>query len=96
MQYLEGTHESLVYAHHGACVVELSTVVGGGEDGHQLPFGKEFIPILHHLQRSAISNRLPAYGASSQKLSKSGTRTSTGRAFENLTTQRGMSVAHDA
>lgn len=46
---LEGTHESLVHAHHGSSVIKLSTVVGCREEGDQLPLGKELISILHNL-----------------------------------------------
>ena len=48
--HLEGAHESLVNAHHGAGIVELPAVVGRREDGHQLPLGKELVAILNHLQ----------------------------------------------
>jgi len=47
--YLEGAHERLVHAHHPASVVKLPAVVGGREEGHQLPLGKELVAVLHHL-----------------------------------------------
>jgi hypothetical protein len=48
--HLEGAHERLVDAHHGARVVELAAVVGRAEDGDQLPLCEELVPILHHLR----------------------------------------------
>lgn len=47
--YLEGAHECLIDAHHGAGVVKLAAIVWGGEKRHQLPLRKEFVSILHHL-----------------------------------------------
>jgi hypothetical protein len=47
--YLEGAHERVIDAHHGAGIVELATVVGGGEQRHELALGKELIAILHNL-----------------------------------------------
>lgn len=41
LQNLEGAHEGVVDGHHGAGVVELATVVGGGEDGDELTAGEE-------------------------------------------------------
>jgi hypothetical protein len=35
--------------HHSTRVVELATVVGRGEDGHQLPPCEELVAVLHHL-----------------------------------------------
>ena len=46
---LEGAHECLVHRHHGTSVVELAAVVGSAEEGDQLTFGEELVPILHHL-----------------------------------------------
>ena len=41
LQNLEGAHEGVVDGHHGAGVVELAAVVGGGEDGNKLTAGEE-------------------------------------------------------
>jgi len=41
LQNLEGAHEGVVDGHHGAGVVELSAVVGGGEDGDEFAAGEE-------------------------------------------------------
>jgi len=48
---LKGAHKCLIHTHHGTSIVKLPTVVGGREQGHQLPLGKEFVSILHHLNR---------------------------------------------
>jgi hypothetical protein len=48
-QYLEGAHEGVVDAHHGAGIVELSAVVGGREDRHELTASEEFVAIFDHL-----------------------------------------------
>lgn len=50
LTHLEGTHESLIHAHHGACVVKLPAVVGCREEGDELALGKELVAILHHLR----------------------------------------------
>jgi hypothetical protein len=50
---LEGAGEVLLDAHHGSAIVELPTVVGGGEHRHQLLFGEELVPVLDHLVRPA-------------------------------------------
>merc|ERR1712176_117661 len=39
LEDLEGAHERLVHRHHAASVVELAAVVGGREEGDQLPLG---------------------------------------------------------
>lgn len=49
LTHLEGAHQRLIHAHHGACVVELPTVVGCREEGDELALGKELVAILHHL-----------------------------------------------
>lgn len=51
LNYLEGAHECLVNAHHGAGVVKFATVVRGREKRHQLPLRKELVSILHYLCR---------------------------------------------
>jgi len=53
LEDLEGAHESLVDAHHGAGVVELTAVVGGREKGDQLPLGEELVAVLNDLVGSA-------------------------------------------
>lgn len=50
LNYLEGAHECLVNAHHGAGVVKFATVVRGREKCHQLPLRKELVSILHYLK----------------------------------------------
>lgn len=52
-EYLEGTHQSFVDTHHGAGIVEFTTIVGSGEDCNQLPLGEKLITIFHDLVRSA-------------------------------------------
>lgn len=47
--HLEGAHEGLIHAHHGARVVELPAVVGRREEGHELALGEELVAVLHHL-----------------------------------------------
>ena len=53
LEDLEGAGEIVFHPHHSCTVIELSAVVGGREKGNQLLFGKEFIPVLHHLMRTA-------------------------------------------
>ena len=50
---LERTHQVAVHDHNGPCVIELSAVVRGGEDRHQLPIRLELVSVLHDLVRSA-------------------------------------------
>ena len=47
---LEGAHESLVHTHHAAGVVELAAVVGGGEEGDELPLREELVSVLDNLE----------------------------------------------
>jgi hypothetical protein len=49
--HLEGAHECLVDAHHGAGVLKLAAVVGRRENGHQLALGKELVALLDHLAK---------------------------------------------
>lgn len=51
--YLEGTQETLVHAHHGACIVKLPAVVRCAEQRDQLPLGEEFVTVLDDLVRAA-------------------------------------------
>ena len=51
LEDLKRTHECVVHAHHGPCVVELSAVVGGTEYGHQLPTREELVAVFDHLMR---------------------------------------------
>ena len=53
LQYLERTHQRVVYAHDGRGIVKLATVVWRRKYCHELPFCEKFIPILHHLVRAA-------------------------------------------
>ena len=48
----EGAHKRLVDGHDGARIVELSAVVGRGEDRHELPVGEELIAVLDDLVRA--------------------------------------------
>jgi len=50
---LETAHEGIIHAHHGTRIIKLSTIVGSTEQGHELPLGKEFVPILYNLMGSA-------------------------------------------
>ena len=47
--YLEGAHECLVHRHHAPGVIKLSTVVGGREQGDQLPFGEKLVTVFDNL-----------------------------------------------
>ena len=53
LEDLERAHEGLVYGHHGACVVKLTAVVGGGEEGYELPAGEKLVPVLDDLVGTA-------------------------------------------
>jgi hypothetical protein len=53
LQDLEGTEQALVNAHHGTCVVELSTVIGRAEQSDKLSLGEEFVSILNDLMGTA-------------------------------------------
>jgi hypothetical protein len=46
---LERAHQPLRHSHHRARIIELSAVIGGRENSHQLAVGLELIPVLHHL-----------------------------------------------
>lgn len=46
---LEGAEQTLVNAHHGTRIVELSTVVRCTKQGDELTFGEELVSILDHL-----------------------------------------------
>ena len=50
---LEAAHESVVDAHHSACVVELTAVVGCGEQRDQLPLREELVAVFNHLMGAA-------------------------------------------
>lgn len=52
-QYLKGAQQALVHAHHGAGIVEFTTVVRGGEQGDQLPLRKELVSVLYDLMGPA-------------------------------------------
>ena len=52
--YLERTHECFVNTHHTPGVVELSAVIGGREQGHQLTFREELVAVLNNLQMGQI------------------------------------------
>ena len=47
--YLERAQEGLVDTHHGTRVVELATIIGCGEEGHEMPLGEELVAILDDL-----------------------------------------------
>ena len=49
LENLEAAHKSIINGHHCSCIVKLSTVVRGTEQGHELPLGKELVAVLHHL-----------------------------------------------
>jgi hypothetical protein len=49
---VEVTNQLFVDGHHGACVVELPTVVGSRKDGDQLALREELITVLHHLNKA--------------------------------------------
>uniref|UniRef100_A0A6B2LC98 Uncharacterized protein n=1 Tax=Arcella intermedia TaxID=1963864 RepID=A0A6B2LC98_9EUKA len=49
---LKGAHKGFIDGHHGAGVVELPAVVGGGEDGDELALGEELVAVLDDLVRT--------------------------------------------
>jgi len=53
LQDLKRAHQGLINAHHSPTIVKLSAIVGGTENGNQLPLGKELVPILYDLMSSA-------------------------------------------
>ena len=53
LQDLERAQQTLVHAHHRACVVKLATVVGCREEGDKLAFAKELVAILNDLVSTA-------------------------------------------
>lgn len=53
LQDLERAQQTLVHAHHRACVVKLATVVGCRKEGDQLAFAKELVAILNDLVSTA-------------------------------------------
>lgn len=50
---LERAEQALVYAHHGTCVVELATVVGGTEQSDELTLREELVAIFYDLMGTA-------------------------------------------
>lgn len=54
--HLEGAHERLVHAHHGAGVVKLSAVVRSREQGDELPLREKLVAIFHHLETAETAS----------------------------------------
>ena len=50
---LERAEETLINAHHGTSIVELSAVVGCAEQSHELALREEFVTILDNLVGTA-------------------------------------------
>lgn len=50
---LERAEQALVYAHHGTCIVELATVVGGTEQSDELTLGEELVAVFYDLMGTA-------------------------------------------
>jgi hypothetical protein len=53
LEDLEAAHESVINGHHSACIVELTTIVGSGEQSNELSLCKELIAVLNYLMRTA-------------------------------------------
>lgn len=53
LEYHEATSQVLSHFHQAPVVFKHSAVVGGAEDGHQLPIGEELIAIINHKMTSA-------------------------------------------
>lgn len=53
LQDLERAQQALIHTHHGAGIVELTTVIRSREQRYQLSLGEEFVTIFHHLVGSA-------------------------------------------
>ncbi len=53
LSYLERTQQTLIHAHHGTGVVELSAVVWRTEQSNQLSFGEELVAVLNNLVGTA-------------------------------------------
>lgn len=51
--YFKRTHKVGADNHDCPCIVELTAIVGCGEDGQQLPVRVELVSIFHHLMRPA-------------------------------------------
>ena len=49
LEDLEAAQQALIHAHHRARVVELATIIGCGEEGHEMPLGEELVAILDDL-----------------------------------------------
>lgn len=49
LENLERTQQRLVNTHHRASIIELSTVVGCGEQSHQLALGEELVTVFNDL-----------------------------------------------
>lgn len=61
-QTLERAHQRIVNRHHSPRVVEFSAIIWCAEYCHKLPTSKEFIPVLHNLQRLSVTNTLDILG----------------------------------
>lgn len=51
--YLERTQQTLVDTHHGACIVEFTTIVGRAKERDKLSLREEFVTVFYNLMRSA-------------------------------------------
>jgi hypothetical protein len=49
LQNLEGAHERVVNAHHGARIVELAAVIWCRKQCYQLPLREEFVAVFNYL-----------------------------------------------
>lgn len=49
LTYLERAQQTLVYAHHGACIVEFAAVIWCAKERDQLPLGEELVTVFHDL-----------------------------------------------
>ena len=52
LQNSERAHEALIDGHHCARIIELATIIGRREDGHELPVGEELVAVLDDLVRT--------------------------------------------
>jgi hypothetical protein len=58
LQDLEGAHEGIVHAHHGAGIVELAAVVRCREDRDQLTPSEKLVTVFHNLWGEGSENTL--------------------------------------
>ena len=50
--HLERAQQTLIDAHHGACIVEFAAIIGCTEKGDELSFGEELVAVFDDLMRT--------------------------------------------